>query len=909
MSVWRQTQDKLLKATSINLRLAFYGALDPAQIEKSTSFLARNEIIRQVRFGHDEWEFFVWEKNIDDEKIEAIRRKYFPDTAFEANARHDNLGKSGYLGTIVHTHFNPNTLATYRQIRCTISSSEFQRLRAKAAPQKIKPYQFGSVFIIPLDDSELHLAKKLAEQLAGESVDSAYFVVNTPFTETRWNGWVGQRVYQFYYREEGDQKNADFHNRQAENHETEWMKQVAVASLTAYFQGSRTEIKDFQGYENFLSKIVKQMFPYGPETLDVTATLYKESGWAKNAVEQGLGLQKKGQYSVLNKVFEDFEKKGGSASPSTKTLSELDNQLNRQFERSGQLNINEFWQIAQSSPYGFLPSAVSAAIMGFTFKHFARGHYWSDGLNCHHLSGDKMAELIEAVMKGKVKADTYEIRKMSPYEEQLCAFLMQVFGLDADRAKYPAEARKALRTKLQEIGFPLWSLQHVNLDADQKTQDLRDALVRLNFFISSDADSEVDGWSSQLKDLHKSMGNCLQILTSIASKRYFEKGMKGFLEQSHPGLIELAGNIEWDFTHLINRIKESMNEAVWLWKRDLVQDKLPEIYSELMCLQAVNLLCSKQNQTIDEAIKYYQSKWLPARTSLPLRIFLENADNEVRETVNGLHELIGDESRRYIGQENLYRNLLKHKGVIRDLFENQDFVLSSWVKKTLKKDLSLKEAAELKKGLSGISVHSTIEAFKEEIENAIYSIERQRLSRQIRDEWLKITESPCPSKWSEKNSIPISWVLHGADYAKMFGVVEESQKRSRPELEEALELMREKESSLKMLGNRALHRSYFLDNAAPEYKDLINSEGAFERFREHLKKEMKWPIHEWPLYGNAARLITRKWVEDTYKCDAYSHVVKKIEEMPEVQAKSLLRDLAEDPMTGFRILKYTKGVD
>ena len=905
ISLWRQTGDMLLKATSTNLRIAFAGAIAQEQIDRSIEYLAHNEYIRQVKLNDNDSEFFVWEKNIDDEKIGIIRRKHFGENAFEVNIHYDSAAWNGWLGKSIFNSTTPNSLAVHRQKRSVISATEFQRLRSKADPSKLKPYEFGSVFIIALDDADLHNAHRTANELASASQTCAYFVVNTAFTETRWKDWVEQRVHEIYYSDEGDNKNSLFHANRAQDFENQWVRQCQVGTITAYFQDLKSELKDSRGYENFLTKIVKRLFPYGPETLDNTGTLYKESGWGRAAVEQGLGLQKKGQFSILHKVFEDFEKLYPHVGENGGALMRLDSELDHMMQSGKQINISEFWNTAQSSPYGFMPCSISAATVGFALKRYSVGHYWSDGTNCHSLSADKMAELIEAVMKGKGKFEAFEIRKMSLEEEQLCKFLIQIFHLDPERASYPDEARKTLRNKIQQIGYPLWSLANVEEVANSHSR-LNETLVRLEHFISTDFDSGNNGGSTQLRELHESISSCPTALESIASKQHFASGMEAFLESANQGLLTSTKKIEWSFQNLIDRIKASMNEAVWLWKSEKVAEKLPEIHAEIKFLEAMNMLCSKANRSAADAVSYYMNQWLPNRISLPIGIFIENADETVQETINGLHELINDSSRRYRGQERLFEMILKHKSAIKNLLDDQDRVLSAWVSKNLEKELSVQEAVELRKLLSGISYDSAIVAFKEEVEKALNSIERKRLSQQIREDWEELTGTHSPSKWSEKYIIPINWVRNGNDYAKLFRVVEDADKKSTVELEEALAFMTDKRNTLKLLNNHSLNRNYFLNNAAFEYKDLLSTDGTLERFREYLLKEMRYPIHEWPAYPNELRRLAKSWFEETYKSDAYNHVVKRIDEMPEPEAKLLLRSLAEDPLTGFKILRQSK---
>lgn len=904
MSVWRQTNDQLLKPTSTNLGLAFYGALDSLQIKKSIAFLSQNEIVRAVRLGEDDLEFFVWEKNIDDEKMENIRAKHFRENAFEQYSRYDPLGKSGDLGKSIYNGSNPNSLAACRQKRSVISTTEFQRLRSKADPIKLKPYEFGSVFIMAMDDADLHNAHRVAGELSASSRNCSYFVINTAFTETRWRDWVDQRVHQIYYTDEGDHKNAHFHANHAQNLENQWVKQSQSGTITAYFQDLKSEIKDDHGYENFLSRIVKRLFPYGPETLDKTGTLYKESGWGKAAVEQGLGLQNKGQFSGLQKEFDAYEKMRSSGQASG-ALAMMDAELDRLIDSEGQINLSEFWSSVQASPYGFMPSGISAATIGFVLRKFSSGYYWSDTVNCHSLSADKMAELVEAVMKGKSKFESYEIRKMSLEEEELCKFLAHIFQLDAEKASYPDEARKALREKVQQIGFPLWSLAYVEQGASRPRR-LNDALIRLEYFISSNVDLENGGSATQLKELHDAVSSCSAYLRSMASKPYFISGMERFLHSTSPGLLESIKRVEWNFHNLIDRIKESMSESVWLWKNDVVAEKLPEIHGEIKFLEAMNLLCSKVNPTAADAIRYYKNSWLPKRISFPIGIFLANASEEVRETINGLHEIIHDAGPRFRGQEYLFEKITNNRNAIKSLLDDQDTVLSSWISNHLERNVSVGEASELRKQLVGVSYLSTVPAFTEEVEKALNHLERKRLSLELKAEWEELTGTVSPSKWSEKYVIPINWVRDGNDYAKLFRVVEDAEKKSMTELEEALEFIKEKKSTLKIMNNQNLNRNFFLNNAAFEYRELLSSDGTFEKFREYLQKQMKYPIYEWPAYPNELRRLARKWFEDTYKSDSYIHVVKKIDQMPESDAKLLLRSLAEDPVTGFRILKQAE---
>lgn len=163
----------------------------------------------------------------------------------------------------------------------------------------------------------------------------------------------------------------------------------------------------------------------------------------------------------------------------------------------------------------------------------------------------------------KEGSDAYEIRKMAPEHEQLCALLREVFELPQEKTGYPEEAKKAVRNYFTQLGYPVWALYYVPGEIDRTYSIMKPALEKLDHWLSvSDEDISavnqtfikdlVGAFEDAGRDLRRAgirrqasysvghagtTGSGSGLPRFSVSKDHFEKGMENFISEKQSGLL------------------------------------------------------------------------------------------------------------------------------------------------------------------------------------------------------------------------------------------------------------------------------------------------------------------------------------------------------------------------------------
>jgi hypothetical protein len=100
-----------------------------------------------------------------------------------------------------------------------------------------------------------------------------------------------------------------------------------------------------------------------------------------------------------------------------------------------------------------MPSPIGVTLMGYLLRDYGQGYYYKDGPdNCFSLNHNKLAELIEGVIKKNKKGyEDFCICKMSAEDESFCQLVQEIFNLPPDK---PVILKR--RERRYETTLPHW---------------------------------------------------------------------------------------------------------------------------------------------------------------------------------------------------------------------------------------------------------------------------------------------------------------------------------------------------------------------------------------------------------------------------------------------------------------------
>jgi hypothetical protein len=915
MALWRQVGvEGLLRPTINNLKLIFVDTPVFGNLKGIVKNFCERGFIHEVPFQFNNEEFTIPLMTTDPRKLEEIRKGFLDTSPFET-AVIFFAGRVGELGSRLERRFASKNLPGSRQKLTVISAKDLRTKRERVLPPLLA-FQFGIVLVVPQEEEQLGDLEKLIGELAKNSTRTAYVVIQTPFGMKRWEDYVNQYVLLKYCEEVRDTKNLAFHRTRAYEILDEWVRIVQQGKQRIYFGDNVTETTDMLGYEKELEQMVEIIFPYGPEKISKLNTLYRTSGWGRAGAEIGLGIGKNitAQYKNLVDDIEAFEKADGFSKKPEHPLSKMRQIVNNLFSKDQSTRLKDIWDRLQENPFGLMPSYIGTTLLGFILKEYAHGYYWSDGVNSFALNPDKLAELIEAVLKQKKGSDAYEIRKMAPEHEQLCTLLREVFELPPEKTGFPEEAKKEVRNYFTHLGYPIWALYCIPEEIEKTYILMRPALEKLDHWLSV-PDEDISGSSQTfIKDLVTAFDDSGKHLRRAGIKKFtinkehFKLGMWYFSSEKQPELLAILDHLGLQLQGIMPLVRDMMNEEVWLWKAYQVESCLPELLSKFEFLDALNQLCGIKKLEAREALQYFRTRWLSGRTKLPPCIHAETAEEGIGSILSQLCELATYEVKEYKRCFELSKKVKENKEKIRNAVSNAELALICWIQKHLQADITPQEAQEILAKLPDLSQQDSVNELERQIRIQIDAMGRRKLSRQVKEQWKTITKSDSPEAWSEEHRIPISWVQEGPTFDFLFSVVNRAEGKSEADLQSALELMEQHNGDLSILSDEELVTERFLKTAAGEYRALIQDPSDFNSFKNHLYQRLKGPVMNWPMKLGELREAVKEWIVTFYRGRAYQRVVQAIESMPEADAKGFLRKLAEDPFLGSLLLQKSSEI-
>ncbi|MDH7579072.1 MAG: hypothetical protein QHH75_14955 [Bacillota bacterium] len=594
-----------------------------------------------------------------------------------------------------------------------------------------------------------------------------------------------------------------------------------------YFQGQdAATVVGKEGYEAFLEETVDKLYPLRPERIFTLGTLHTGAG-GKKAAETGLGLVPKPQGPLADAV-DRLKREGLWESKNwlaDHPLAEMKTRINELLEEEGAVNLQEAWELLMGPPYGLRPSRIGVMLFAFLLRDYIEGYYYDDGNRCEGLNANTLAALIERVIKGSKGADSYEIRRMLPAEERACALLREIFGLPGEEASYLRSALIALRNHLKKLGYPLWALRYTNSQPCPEALSL--ALEALQVLLAGDLEGGVPE-REQVEALENWLVQAAQPLKSLASsKSCYVAGMRCFLEQRDPALMEMAARLGLGMDRLMEKLRALLQEDVAFWEEEKVQEQMVRVGEECRVTIALNELCSGSARELSQALHYLRQEWVGNFGRLPLWLLAEVTEGEVKKALDLLRELF--EAKSFDLTKNLDRlsswaaraeTLLQGKELIRRSLSDQASALYRWVQKNLVVKLSLEDAAGLLEKLPDLR-----EARHDEIRSHVHrhlaELERLQLICDLRRRYQEITGSPSPAQWSENTGFP-AYLLVDKSLGHLLDLLDQPENKSENELREVQNVLEARKEVLDLFRDAEWVKRTFLERVVGDYAGLVD---------------------------------------------------------------------------------------
>lgn len=885
----------LLQPTLSNLRWIFFGTKLAGPIDGVMEDLGQRDLIRGIRLDSNDWQYTIPTGSLDRDAVQ----KYQKEFDFFAEAR----TKGGIGAFVSHIFSDLDDVAKRRQSLNVVSADELARRRARVI-ESPRRWETSVVIVVPKDEAEVTSATALARRLTSENSESVIGVLEVPFGKERWGNWCEDKATARWYKENSDTHNAVFFEDTALSRVSDWLKVVKAGKVRVFFRDKQMNAGGVDGFIEVMKEITSKRYPYRPERICATSTLYRENYGVKGA-EIGLGGSGSVQapYSVLIKQLSrqglwpdatGFDADVYARKPEH-PLSHMKAAVEKAFEGRDVVSVNELCETLQRPPFGLMPSPAGIMLIGLLLRDYVEGFYWHDGTNTRSLDRTKMAELINAVMKGSQQVT---LSRTTEEARQFCKAIRLIFGLQEEETKHPENTREALRRYLTNSGYPIWVLKY-------RSDSQLDSLALLAEMLADTDEAAITLSSERISSLVHRLSREQGVLESLIREEPFEEAMRLFIKQSRPQLLDAASRVGITMPAVVAKLCSLMNEEVWLWKEAEVASRLSALQTELEMILALSSLLGERHTELTSAVAQLRSQLQQGK--LPLVLLrppepksTNDRSNTVGALLDGLQNLLEAQPGDPV-DAHLATSLWAESGKVREAIDDRINALRRWVAQHLQTQLTPDEAAQLLEALPDLSQQSDTDTLKDQVGARLCELTRRKLMDQIGQVWQDISGSPSPDAWSSEHGVPIQWVLEGQPYLDLFTLVRAPSSRSEDDLSAALTFMNDHQQELAVLRQPDRVDDALLRVALGPYRELVAGAEDATVLRDMLVQEAGPNVYGWDRQHVAG--LAQDWVHETYRGRIYPEVLRVVERAAEPELRSLVKELVKDPLVGARLLR------
>ena len=338
-----------------------------------------------------------------------------------------------------------------------------------------KPNRFKTVVAFALNDTEAATIKNaILKAIVHPSNELFYIECLTPMGDDLLSQYVENMAYSKNYAQNDRQRAMGFET-QAKKCLTEWKQRISSGAFILYTpeHKSGTRVANLAALQEELQKINHQIYFCGLEQFNLIDNMFLKGPLAQGA-ECGIAEELKSTFKSSNvktslatalegawkvkRYWEDPTKKG---LPIVRIKQEVEKVIKAGFEKtSGRISILSIYEALEEAPYGFMPSNVTAFVMGFVLKEYATADYfWSNGSSSESMTPGKMKQMIANAINQKFSPSSkYKeeyIVVMSANQRCFLQCTSAAFHIPMSQCGSIESARDQIRIKMKGLTFPI----------------------------------------------------------------------------------------------------------------------------------------------------------------------------------------------------------------------------------------------------------------------------------------------------------------------------------------------------------------------------------------------------------------------------------------------------------------------
>lgn len=799
-----------------------------------------------------------------------------------------------------------------------------QLITDKSNGKLITIHRIGSASIRSDQDLILALQDSITAALQAivqPSNELFYIECLTPMGNDLLSQYVENMAYSKNYAQNDRQRAIGFET-QAKKCFTEWKQRISTGAFILYTPDhkSGTRVANLDALQEELQKLNHQIYYCGLEQFNLIDNMFMKGPLAQGA-ECGIAEELKSTFKSSNvktslstalegawKIPNYWDDPAKKSLPIVRIKLEVEKIIKAGFEKaSGRISVLSIYEALEEAPYGFMPSNVTAFVMGFALKEYANADYfWSNGSASESMTPEKMKQMIANAINQKFSPSSkYKeeyIVAMSASQRCFLQCTSAVFHIPMGQCGSIEGARDQIRIKMKGLTFPIWCLKHilntVQLETPiEKVETVIDDYCGIANTANSNKATESD-LADQIGTIVHDNAAITQDLEGLLTSEMCRKGMLAYIDIYQGGILRQLANEICDGGAYLDQVKLKFNAdaANWVWSSVTADEKISDVILEYRIISESN-------------------KSLPKCTSLRDAVLEWNKrSNNIRISYDVLRKYTGDLSQLLVqlyymkqsGQlqeqykQKFYDALITHREAFEHFYKDQ-LPYFKQAAGAFVEELDEQDVAGFYSVIPAGQFTKSSTEYYQYIENAVSDYRKSIRRTQLKNLWMEKTGTKDPSDWSDRYDMPILCMFNDMERGEAKAIFDTilAYAASDADITKAINYL-EAATFYDRLADPKERDSCFMERVVGDYAIML---GEADSIRKSLIGSIPDKVYHW-MDNSAVKNRLKVLAEKQYKLNGCERAQAVIDKMDATELRRYLNELIADNLTvGMEILR------
>lgn len=882
----------ILKPTEQNISYAFEGITSgmDTKCKNLAKMLCKSGVLVHTPIGNNKFAYGVAVLAGDQVKINEYKKSIRSSSSTASLVSDGKLGTCLSLNPPLRLRFAEDymtgqiTTVTINDITKTINTLKNRQ----------ENWHFNAVIAFAKDTTEgSALRDKIKAAVRSGDYDNILFIdaTSSPLGDDDFDTYVEYSAMANYYQGNNNPSARENANKAKQILSIIWKNRIYNGLFTIWSKDypDGEKVSGGSAVSDILRTVVLKKFRYVPDfAKGLTESQFKLSN-AKAAALCGINQKTSGvvagaEKSTLAGVWNiaDYWTKPETSGMGISIIkSAVEDRIKDLFDNDKSVSVLDVYGLLVSK-FGYAQCNLTAFIMGFLLKEYSHTKYRyidQNGAN-GEMNPDKLAELIGNCISKEMS--TY-IVKMTQEERAFYETTEKAWGILENTLSSPAKASTAVKSKMQNLGLPVWCLKAVDVDG------VYDIVSKYIFLVQKEGE-DAHQIAKEIGAEALKNEKLVDYLHNLLTPENCRKGMLKFIEHYDGGkLRNLADKIGAGDDNIIKDIGRLFSvEYSSLWNLDTGEDRIKELITDYRYVNATNEILHVTAHSKNDADTEWQEKLKFTMCSCET---LQEEYPNLKDVFEFLKKIYLDSDILPEQMRNYTDGLVSNSAALDSYLSNEIPVFMKIYTPYLD-GLNEDDAIQLRTAeLTDIFKKSRTES-NAIVKKVADGFRKNQIKTQLFKLWKDKTNTKTPAIWSTVNRTPILAVVSKKEYdqaRKAFEILNRGT-ASEKEFNEALEFL----SGAQLFDN--LNDKQKVDEAFCSilgiYRKILTD---IEKVRDSLES-MPIDAYEWNSHPRIREKIG-KLAKAEYDAGGSDKAIAKINSMNSDELKEHLISLVKESMT------------